>query len=65
MEGGRQRCWHCIHPDFLADQWTRSAERLGLETIDIYLLHNPVHFLSDSGVKKRNSESSREAIQDA
>ena len=41
-------CWHCIHPDFLIDQWNRSAERLGLETIDVYLLHNPEYFLSDA-----------------
>ena len=41
-------CWHCIHPDFLIDQWTRSAERLGLETIDVYLLHNAEYFLSDA-----------------
>lgn len=37
---------HCIHPDFLQDQLTRSLERLGLETIDVYLLHNPEYYLS-------------------
>lgn len=36
---------HCIHPDFLAEQLTRSLERLGLETIDCYLLHNPEYYL--------------------
>ncbi len=41
-------CWHCLHPDFLTDQWTRSADRLGLETIDVYLLHNAEYFLSDA-----------------
>ena len=34
-------CWHCIHPAFLIDQWDRSANRLQVETIDVYLLHNP------------------------
>ena len=58
MEG----CWHCIHPDFLIDQWTRSTERLGLETIDVYLLHNPEYFLSDA--KNRSSLSSWEVIRD-
>ena len=29
-------CWHCIHPDFLIDQWERSANRLQVETIDVY-----------------------------
>ena len=55
-------CWHCIHPDFLTDQWTRSTDRLGLETIDVYLLHNPEYFLSDA--KNRASQSSWDTIGD-
>ena len=58
MEG----CWHCIHPDFLTDQWTRSTDRLGLETIDVYLLHNPEYFLSDA--KNRSAQSSWDVIRD-
>ncbi len=41
-------CWHCIHPEFLEDQLARSLERLGLETLDVCLLHNPEYFLSDA-----------------
>ena len=41
-------CWHCIHPEFLEDQLERSLERLGLETLDVCLLHNPEYFLSDA-----------------
>ena len=37
---------HCIHPDFLCDQIERSRTRLGLDTIDGYLLHNPEYYLS-------------------
>lgn len=37
--------WHSIHPDFLHDQITRSLERLNVDTIDVYLLHNPEYFL--------------------
>ena len=37
---------HCIHPEFLDDQLTRSLERLDLETLDVYLLHNPEYYLS-------------------
>ncbi|MCP4428800.1 MAG: aldo/keto reductase [Chloroflexi bacterium] len=37
---------HCIHPEFLADQLTRSLERLNLDCIDVYLLHNPEYYLS-------------------
>ena len=36
---------HCIHPEFLQDQLTRSLQRLGLETLDFYLLHNPEYYL--------------------
>lgn len=40
--------WHCIHPDFLADQLEASLDRLGLETLDVCLLHNPEYFLSEA-----------------
>lgn len=41
-------CWHCLHPDFLADQLDRSLQRLGLACLDFYLLHNPEYFLLDA-----------------
>ena len=37
---------HCIHPEFLEDQLTRSLERLRLNCLDFYLLHNPEYYLS-------------------
>ncbi len=40
--------WHCIHPAFLADQLAQSLDRLGLETLDICLLHNPEYFFSEA-----------------
>jgi hypothetical protein len=36
---------HCIHPEFLKDQLTRSLGRLRLSTLDVYLLHNPEYYL--------------------
>jgi aryl-alcohol dehydrogenase-like predicted oxidoreductase len=33
--------WHCMTPRFLSDQIDRSRANLGIETIDIYYLHNP------------------------
>jgi len=36
---------HCIHPEFIEDQLTRSLRRLQLETLDGYLLHNPEYYL--------------------
>ncbi|HRI47825.1 MAG TPA: aldo/keto reductase [Ignavibacteriaceae bacterium] len=38
--------WHCIHPDFLENQISYSLERMKLDKIDIYLLHNPEYFLN-------------------
>jgi uncharacterized protein YyaL (SSP411 family)/aryl-alcohol dehydrogenase-like predicted oxidoreductase len=40
--------WHCIHPSFLRDQISRSLARLGLETLDVCLLHNPEYYLTDA-----------------
>lgn len=37
---------HCIHPEFLDDQITRSLKRLQMETLDVYLLHNPEYYLN-------------------
>ncbi|HVZ38571.1 MAG TPA: aldo/keto reductase [Candidatus Kapabacteria bacterium] len=38
--------WHCISPEFLEDQITRSLDRLAMPGIDLYLLHNPEYYLS-------------------
>jgi len=46
-------CWHCVHPDFLADQLPRSLARLRLDTVDVCLLHNPEYFFSEA--KKHGS----------
>ena len=40
--------WHCIHPDFLADQLDGSLDRLGVATLDVCLLHNPEYALSEA-----------------
>jgi aryl-alcohol dehydrogenase-like predicted oxidoreductase len=38
--------WHCIAPEFLHDQLTRSLQRLQLPSVDVLLLHNPEYYLS-------------------
>jgi aryl-alcohol dehydrogenase-like predicted oxidoreductase len=38
---------HCISPTYLADQIERSRRNLGLETIDLFYLHNPESQLAD------------------
>jgi len=40
--------WHCVHPEWLAEQLTHSLERLGVQTLDVLLLHNPEYFLADA-----------------
>lgn len=45
-------CYHCISPEFLEDQLERSRKRLGVSTIDAFLLHNPEYFLSHSEKNK-------------
>ena len=36
---------HCIHPVFLEEQLSRSLQRMQLDHIDGYLLHNPEYYL--------------------
>jgi aryl-alcohol dehydrogenase-like predicted oxidoreductase len=38
---------HCMTPRFLEDQIERSCRNLGVETIDVYYLHNPETQLSE------------------
>jgi len=38
---------HCIAPDYLRNQIERSRHNLGLETIDLFYLHNPETQLAD------------------
>ncbi|MBI3603275.1 MAG: aldo/keto reductase, partial [Nitrospirae bacterium] len=52
--------WHCLHPEFLADQLHLSLDRLGLDTLDVCLLHNPEYFLSDA--MHRREDQSTEGI---
>ncbi|ORZ24933.1 NADP-dependent oxidoreductase domain-containing protein [Lobosporangium transversale] len=51
-------CYHCIHPEFMRDQLTRSLERLKTKFVDILFVHNPEYYLMtnvnnpESNVKK-------------
>lgn len=37
---------HCIHPECLEEQLSRSLDHLGLDCIDVYLVHNPEYYLA-------------------
>ncbi|MGD8698004.1 MAG: aldo/keto reductase [Gemmatimonadales bacterium] len=52
--------WHCIHPEFLDEQLDRSLDRLELDSLDIYLLHNPEYFLSDAARRGKPLDSARD-----
>lgn len=48
-------CYHSISPSFMRDQLQRSLERLELNKIGCYLLHNPEYFIYDAlkkGIEK-------------
>jgi aryl-alcohol dehydrogenase-like predicted oxidoreductase len=51
--------WHCLHPEFLEDQLTRSLERLGLQSLDVCLLHNPEYYLSDAHERSHGTLAKR------
>jgi len=51
--------WHCLHPEFLEDQLTLSLDRLGLDTLDVCLLHNPEYFLSDAKNRKLSVDDAK------
>ncbi|MBL0388816.1 aldo/keto reductase [Tumebacillus sp. ITR2] len=52
---------HCIHPEFLEDQLTASLERLQMQALDVYLLHNPEYYL---GFAKQNGMQLDEAREE-
>ena len=51
---------HCIHPELLEDQLTRSLDRLQLDTLDGYLLHNPEYYLGWAKETGKSLEEARE-----
>ena len=48
---------HCMSPGYLEDQIARSRENLGLETIDLYYLHNVETQLEEIGREKFRDET--------
>jgi uncharacterized protein len=60
----RDDLWHCMHPEFIADQLEESLERLGLERIDVLLLHNPEYFLLDAANAQHSSQDVRDAYDE-
>jgi aryl-alcohol dehydrogenase-like predicted oxidoreductase len=57
-----QELYYCIHPSFIFDQIERSCARLGVETLDVYLLHNPEYLLKFFEIKGLSKEEARETF---
>lgn len=59
--------WHCISPNFLENQITLSLQRLSLNKINVYLLHNPEYFLTYSVISdpERREREYYRRIKDA
>ncbi len=55
---------HCIHPEFLEDQITRSLDRLALASIDVMLLHNPEYYLSWAARQGVELKTARKTYED-
>lgn len=55
--------YHSIHPEFLETQIEISRKRLNLETIDVYLLHNPEYFLKYNDNKKEYLKRIEKALE--
>ncbi|MEW6325065.1 MAG: aldo/keto reductase [Nitrospirota bacterium] len=52
--------WRCMHPEFLETQVRLSAERLQVDAIDVYLLHNPEYYLTDIAHRRPLTGADRE-----
>jgi aryl-alcohol dehydrogenase-like predicted oxidoreductase len=55
---------HCIHPDFLARQLAQSRARLGVATLDVFLLHNPEYQLQHKVQNGMPLDQARELFYD-
>lgn len=51
---------HCIHPEFIDQQIGASLDRLGLETLDVCLLHNPEYYLDWAHQQGMDIQSARD-----
>ncbi len=56
-----ETCYHSIHPSFIKAELTKSLERLKLESLDCYLLHNPEYYLLHT-VKEENDRPEAQMI---
>jgi len=56
-----ETCYHSIHPGLIKAELTKSLERLNLEQLDCYLLHNPEYYLMHT-IKDENQRTEAQII---
>lgn len=54
---------HCIHPEFLRAQLDESLGRLGLQRLDVLLLHNPEYLLEHAHAHGVDREQARQQLR--
>lgn len=59
-----ERLLHCIQPEFLRDQIDFSCRRLGVECLDLFLLHNPEYYLRRAEADGLPLETARANMDD-
>jgi len=57
-----ENCYHSISKDFLHKQLSQSLERLQMNKIDCYLIHNPEYFLYDAIKQKMPKDEMLDAM---
>lgn len=43
-----EHIYHCISPEFMQDQLSKSLDRLNMDSLGCYLIHNPEYFILDA-----------------
>lgn len=54
--------YHCIHPDFVHTQLDTTLNRLNMEYVDTYLIHNPEYFLMHTIDTKEDVKQARASM---
>ncbi len=57
-----ESCYHSISKEFLHEQLTQSLQRLQMDKIDCYLIHNPEYFIYDALKKELPKDEMLDAM---
>ncbi|MEY4064462.1 MAG: hypothetical protein RIR26_670 [Pseudomonadota bacterium] len=54
--------WYCLDPEFILDQLNRARTRLGVDCLDVFLVHNPEYMLKAFEHNSIPPEQARDAF---